>query len=629
MWGNRRGRANRPGLTLLLTLLVLLPLGFAGARGPSRPANIAPQVWEETAGGNETTFLVVLREQADLSDLPPTTDHTTRVRLVVERLQAVATREQARLRAMLDRRGIPYRPFYVANLLAVTGDRRLLVELADRPEVARIVANPSIEVPLPHSLPSSGPLSLFAVQWNVQKVHADAVWAQGYTGEGVVVAGQDTGYDWDHPALVGAYRGWNGTTVSHDYNWHDAIHSDNPNTPPGNPCGFDSPKPCDDNGHGTHTMGTMVGAGGIGVAPGARWIGCRNMEQGWGTPASYIECFEFFLAPYPVGGNPFTDGQPDKAPDVINNSWYCPPEEGCDWGTLQTVVGNVRAAGILVVVSAGNDGSGCNTVRYPPAIYEAAFSVGATDSADNIASFSSRGPVTVDGSERRKPDVSAPGVGIYSSLPGGGYGSMNGTSMAAPHVAGVAALLWSAAPELLGDVERTETILEQTARPRTSTQGCGGDGPEEVPNNVYGWGIVDALAAVTWTRLEISKQASLSPGVPIRWLTYTLTAINASAETLTNVVLTDAIPSGLPLAWASGVYTEQEGVITWAPTTLESGDALTATFALTVAHLLPGTPVVNERYGVRADGIDAPISGPPVEVVIPWRMMLPLVVRDL
>jgi len=373
----------------------------------------------------------------------------------------------------------------------------LMAELAARPEVARIVGDPWVHAPLAQTTsPAEAPS---AVEWNVARVNADDVWALGYTGEGVVVAGQDTGYDWDHPALIDAYRGWDGITVTHDYNWHDAIHVNEHGT---NPCGADSPEPCDDQGHGTHTMGTMVGAGGIGVAPGARWIGCRNMDNRWGKPSTYIECFEFFLAPYPVGGDS-SQGDPALAPHVINNSWYCPPEEGCDWWTLQAVVETVRAAGILVVVSAGNDGPACSTVQNPPAIYAASFSVGATDAYDRIANFSSRGPVTVDGSNRRKPDISAPGVFIRSSVPGGGYSMKSGTSMAGPHVAGAAALLWSAAPSLIGDVDGTEHVLEQSARPYTTTQGCGGDGPEDVPNNAYGWGEVDALSAVRSVLFEV------------------------------------------------------------------------------------------------------------------------------
>jgi subtilisin family serine protease len=181
---------------------------------------------------------------------------------------------------------------------------------------------------------------------------------------------------------------------------------------------------------------------------------------------------------------------------VINNSWSCPLSEGCtDPNVLLSVVEAVRAAGILTTHSAGNSGSNCNTVNTPAAIYQASFTVGATSSSDTIASFSSRGPVTTDGSNRLKPDVVAPGSGILSSIKGGGYGGLSGTSMAAPHVAGLAALLISMEPSLRGNVDELETLIERTALPRTTAQTCGGVPGSNIPNNTYGWGRVDALRA--------------------------------------------------------------------------------------------------------------------------------------
>jgi subtilisin family serine protease len=320
-----------------------------------------------------------------------------------------------------------------------------------------------------------------------------------------VIGGQDTGYDWQHPALINQYRGWNGTAADHNYNWHDAIHENNPKTPPGNDCGFDSPQPCDDHGHGTHTMGTMVGDDGgnnqIGMAPDAQWIGCRNMEQGWGAPATYAECYEWFVAPYPEGGNSMVDGVPAKAPHVINNSWSCPVSEGCtDPDILKDVVENVRAAGIVTVHSAGNSGPSCSTVHEPAAIYDASFSVAATYydeqiASDVIAGFSSRGPVTKGDNNPAKPDISAPGVGIQSSLRGGSYGFMSGTSMAAPHVAGLVGLLVAAQPGLVGNVDALEQAIMESAVPLYTSQGCGGDEPDSLPNHVYGWGRIDAKKA--------------------------------------------------------------------------------------------------------------------------------------
>jgi uncharacterized repeat protein (TIGR01451 family) len=381
-------------------------------------------------------------------------------------------------------------------------------------------------------------------------------------------------------------------------------------------------------------MGTMVGDDGggnqIGVAPGARWISCRNMEEGWGTPATYAECFEFFLAPYPLGGDPFTEGEPSLAPHVINNSWTCPPQEGCDWDSLQAVVEVVRTAGIVVVASAGNSGFGCGTVEDPLAIYDAVYTVGATDVSDNIAGFSARGPVTVDGSGRLKPDVTAPGVGVRSSVPGTGYGSNSGTSMAGPHVAGTVALLWSAAPELIGDVDATEWVIARTARPKTTTQGCGGDGADDVPNNVYGWGIVDALDAVrsTLLKVEIEKWADFPPELWVRSLDYTLVVSNTSPFTLTDVVLTDTVPLSTAFAWASGSHVQGGDTVTWTVSSLAPWETLTAGLGISVGHLPRGSLVVNADYGLRASELLTPVVGVPVETVVPWRLTLLPVFKD-
>lgn len=619
------------GIAILLTggtVLSARPVPPVALAGP--PTNVASQVWQATAGGGEVKFLVVLAEQADLS---AAADHHTRegrLQYVYDVLRVVALRSQAPLRAELDVAGVAYRPFYIANMLEVKGDRVLVTRLAARPEVAHIIANPHIRHRLPEPQSDGAQTSTpQGIEWNVVRINADDVWALGYRGQSIVVAGQDTGYDWDHPALVDQYRGYDGLTVSHDYNWHDAIHT---NTHGVNPCGVDSPEPCDDDGHGTHTMGTTVGDDGagnqVGVAPGARWIGCRNMDNGWGTPATYAECFEFFLAPYPIGGDPFADGVPSLAPHVINNSWTCPPGEGCDWDTLQTVIENVRAAGIVVVASAGNDGPGCSTVQDPPAIYDAAFSVGMTDSADNAYWLSSRGPVTVDGSGRLKPDVVAPGVGVRSSLPGGAYGSLSGTSMAGPHVAGTVALLWSAAPYLVGDVDATEQVIAETARPRVDAS-CGGD-PDGRPNNIYGWGVLDGLAAVqrVLSGLQVTKHAHPVLVQAGAQLTYTVRITSHLPFTLTQVVLTDAIPLSTTFAWASGDYTRTGDVVTWAAASLAGGESLTTTLRVIVDRLPPGTRVVNAAYGARAAEWLTPVMGVPVVVTVPWRYLLTPVFKD-
>ena len=482
---------------LLLFPMLLLAIALTSFAPPTPAAATKIDAHVQAIFRTEDTaeFLVILAPRADLSAAARLPSKMEKGRAVRDALWHTAQTSQAGLRVWLDARGVSYRPFYIVNAILVTGNESLAQAIAVRPEVARLVANPRIKNDMPQPTPAQWMdlLRTTAIEPGVSYINAPDVWAMGFTGQGIVIGGQDTGYDWTHPAIKNQYRGWDGTTANHDYNWHDSIHS---NTHGANTCGTDSPVPCDDHGHGTHTMGTAVGSDGgsnqIGVAPGAQWIGCRNMDNGWGTPATYLECFEFFLAPYPVGGTP-ADGDPSLAPDLTTNSWGCPAEEGCDWDTLQSAVEAQRAAGIMTVVAAGNSGPACSTITDPPAIYDAAYTVGAlTTGTDTLASFSSRGPVTVDGSNRPKPDIAAPGTSTRSSYPGGGYASFSGTSMATPHVAGAMALLWSAVPTLTHDIDATEAYLNAGAHPIATTE-CGSSG---TLNFGFGAGRLDVAAAV-------------------------------------------------------------------------------------------------------------------------------------
>jgi subtilisin family serine protease len=478
------------------TLVALTILTFSTLSLPAADVDLAwrdkvdPWVLDTARSAGETECLVFLEEQADVTAAKALGSKDAKGRYVFETLTEVARRTQAPLIAELEQAGVDHRPFWIANMIWVRGDLDRVRSLAERPDVARIHANPRVALRLPPTDATRRVDAPQGVEPNIALVGVpDVFWSAGVTGQGVVVAGQDTGYEWDHPALKSHYRGWDGATADHNYNWHDAIHSG------GGVCGPDTPAPCDDNNHGTHTMGTMVGDDGagnqIGMAPGARWIGCRNMDQGVGTPATYSECFQFFVAPTDLNDeNP----DPSMAPDVINDSWICPPSEGCvDPNALLAVVENARAAGITVVASAGNSGSSCGTVESPPAIYDAAFSVGAINLFGEISSFSSRGPVTVDGSSRLKPDVAAPGENIRSSVRGGGYASFSGTSMSGPHVAGLVALILSAQGCFEGDVDAIETFIRQGAFPRTSSQNCGGIPGTRIPNNTFGRGTIRAV----------------------------------------------------------------------------------------------------------------------------------------
>lgn len=472
------------------------------------------RIFAGKAAGETASVLVVMREQADLSGAEAIADPEERRRFVFEALSARAALSQRALRERLDSAGARYRAFYLVNMLEVEADRNLAAELAVRADVSSLAANlPAALAPRPRFEEPERILNLpapTAIEQNVTKIRAPEIWSRGFTGQGIVVGNADTGMVWDHPALKPHYRGWNGTAVSHDYNWHDAIH----NARSGNPCGSNSPVPCDDDSHGTATTSLAVGDDGagnqVGVAPGARFIGCRNMDEGDGTPARYTECFEFFLAPTDHNGqNP----RPDLGANVINNSWSCPESEGCtDPDVLKAVVENVRAAGLFVAVAASNGGPACATLDVP-SYYEASFAVGATTISDTIAGFSGRGPVLIDGSNRLKPDLCAPGVALRVAVPPAGYtGGFSGTSGATPMVAGAVALFWSASPTWKGRPVETADLLRRTAVPLTSAQDCGSFSGAAVPNPVFGWGRIDVAAAVDAAVPFIARVPLAVPG---------------------------------------------------------------------------------------------------------------------
>jgi len=274
-------------------------------------------------------------------------------------------------------------------------------------------------------------------------------------------------------------------------------------------CRIQSPEPCDDQGHGTHVLSTAVGADGFGVAPGARWIACRNMDRGVGSAETYLNCLNFFLAPHDLNRQ---NADPARRPHAVGNSYGCPDKEGCPKNAMTAAVQALRASGIFMSVSAGNDGPNCSSIRDPPALEPSVVSVGATDRKDALAVFSSRGPcVVIPGVPAyRKPDVSAPGVMVTAAFPNSKFNTLSGTSMASPHVGGLALLISAACPKVVRNVSLIRRVIEMSALPlrpspavytgvgRNQDGLCGVDGPETVPNNFFGWGRIDALAAINY-----------------------------------------------------------------------------------------------------------------------------------
>ena len=493
------------------TLLFLLPVILLQAQ--SWHTKVHESVFKDISEKNKSNIIIYLKLQADLSGADILESKEEKGEFVFQKLIQTATISQGRIITYLQNKNTAFQNFWIVNCISLKADMPLIETLAGFDEVEKIVKNPTTHTAL-NDIENDNfkhlnlkseiclPPDTVVKSWGYARIKADSVWAMGFRGQGVVVGGEDTGIEWTHPALIKKYRGYNnGGIPIHDYNWHDAIHPDTTK----NPCGYDTQAPCDDNNHGSHTMGSMVGGTIginkdtiiIGVAPDAQWVGARNMDQGNGTLASYVECFQFFLAPTNLK-NQLPD--PKKAPHVVNNSWYCAVSEGCNasnFNVLENAMNALRSSGVVVVVSNGNEGrQGCASTNGPPAFFKKAFSVGATAITDTIADFSSRGAVTIDGSNRLKPNVSAPGVGILSSIKGSNYAIFSGTSMAGPHIVGVVALMISANPKLAGQVDTIESIIEATTLQLKTNENCGGLSGQNIPNNTYGYGRVDALAAV-------------------------------------------------------------------------------------------------------------------------------------
>ncbi|HNR06038.1 MAG TPA: S8 family peptidase [Saprospiraceae bacterium] len=513
----------------MVNVILILLTAFVN---PPAPAYIDPLVLEQFHKHPTADVLVLFKSGTD-GWLPLAGKMETKEdkgRFIFEKLRAEARVSQRSVRRHLTRNQINHRAFFIINGIHIpAADYPLIEYLSGLEEVARIEFNSPYALVKPVQtvsdirIPESRSPDL-AAEWGIERIQADTLWSMGITGKGTVLGSEDTGVEL-HPAIRGSYRGTlDFNTLDHHYNWHDAIHSlhplnkDSTDNPMNNPCGLDVQTPCDDHNHGTHTVGTMAATDfQIGVAPEAKWIGCRCMERGWGTLTTYIECFEWFLAPTDLNGqNP----DPSKAPHVINNSWGCPKEEGCNpsnFQTMEQVIRTLKAAGIFVTVSTGNEGSlGCSSIQNPPAIYEPSFSVGATAFNDTIASFSSRGPVLTDSSFRIKPNITAPGVAVRSTIRNGAYAAYNGTSMASPHVSGTVALLISAFPSLAGKVELLEDILEKSAEQKTLRFTCGADSGMVIPNIVYGYGRLNAFRAWKTAKEMLSTGIVNSTVVNIR-----------------------------------------------------------------------------------------------------------------
>ncbi len=529
------------------------------------PVQVEDQVLTAARSQGKTDFWVRLAPQADLSAAYEM-DWETRGRFVVETLRATAAQSQAPVRAYLERAGIDYTPHWIVNAVYVRGgDVAALESLQQVEGVTQIRAPRTLSIPEPERAVSLLSITPAATDWNLDIVQAPEAWAEGARGEGIVVANIDTGVRYTHEALVAQYRGnQGGGTFDHDYNWYDPQNT--------------YLAPADDNGHGTHTMGTVVGNDGganqIGVAPGARWIAADGCDGTQCPDADIISSGEWLLAPCPLGVTPGSaECEPDLRPHVVNNSWGDCEQETTAF--FEDVIDAWRAAGIFTAFANGNVGNCgygsafCGSMGNP-ARHIQAVGVGATTSADAIASFSLWGPTDDVDSDPRipefaaiKPDVSAPGQSIRSAYRSSDtyYAWMSGTSMATPHVAGVTALMLSANPGLIGQNDALEALLETSADAKAYATGCGNEGPGDVPNNAFGWGRVNALQAVEAARIWAD----------VTWLATEPVTVTVPASTTVDVsVRFDAsiVPTGVYTAALRVVDTGTSATWATAPLTL-------------------------------------------------------------
>lgn len=458
-------------------------------------AKVSSRLLDEFKKDDKVTFLIKFDEKTDTmkvaseakasakkASLSAQKTELVQRSAVVSELKATSLTSQGNVKAYLEQQvkkgnAEAIKSYYIVNGMAVTATKEVAQKVASFSEVEKILPNETRQLISTVTKDEKTPKSEIAnVEWNVENIGAPAVWDMGFDGSGVVVGSIDTGVQWDHPALKEKYRGYDAATgeVDHNFNWFDATTGQT--------------EPYDDIGHGTHTIGTMVGSepdgsNQVGVAPGAKFISVKAFTPAGGTDVDLLAAAEWILAPTDADGN----ARVDLAPDIVTNSWG--GGAGLDEWYRDTVKA-WRAAQIFPEFSAGNvtltnpggPGSIANPANYPEA-----FATAATDSNDMLAGFSLRGPSPYEGDI--KPDISAPGVAIRSTVPGSGYGGNSGTSMAGPAVSGVVALMLQADASLT--VDQLEEIITTTATARTD------DEYPESPNFGYGYGIINAYDAVS------------------------------------------------------------------------------------------------------------------------------------
>ncbi len=481
-----------------ISLALLIAISFLGLAAQDSIVNaqvedgkIEPLLLDRFTTDGSADFIVRFDAQADLSAAYGM-DWNTRGEFVYTTLRETADKSQVNAKAILDKAGLKYQTMIGGNDLYVwSGTPIVADEMSALSEVYFIRATRTYTVDpikisdpiqniswagdylVNHWLTSVGAEPEATTDWGITDTKANQAWALGARGAGIKVANIDTGVQWNHPALVGQFACASGSDPAC---WAD----------PSNICGGTA---CDNSGHGTHTMGTMVAKDNpalpyiAGMAPDATWIACKGCESNSCSSYALTTCADWILAP---GGNPA------NRPNVVNNSWGS-TSDGNSW--YLSYVNAWRAAGVFPAFAAGNNGPTCDSMG-DPGSYQASFASAAHDSNRAIASFSSRGASFFGHDPYTKPNISAPGVGICSTVPTNGWAcGYSGTSMASPHTAGAVAQLWSCAPGLVGQIDATFQALQNSAD--TPPAGSCGAPPDGQGNYTFGYGYLDVLSLVT------------------------------------------------------------------------------------------------------------------------------------
>jgi subtilisin family serine protease len=434
--------------------------------------------------------------------------------------------------------------------VSATVRRRDIAAIRRLPGVAGVHEDVRVQATLAQSVPAT---------------RADQVWqTYGTRGAGRTVAVIDTGVDWQHEAFGNGFGPGHRVIGGWDFVNGDA-------------------DPDDDNGHGTHVAG-IVGANGgglTGVAPEVSIVAYKVLdEEGSGDSSVVIAALERAV-------DPNGDGDPGDHVDVVNMSLGAPAVAD---DPLVEAVQNAVDAGVVVVISSGNYGA-FYTVG-TPGVAAAAITVGAITRDNAVANFSSRGPTPFE--LLAKPEIVAPGVGIVSARAGGGTLAANGTSMAAPHVAGIAALVRAVHPEWTP--AEVKSALVSTAVPLGS----------EVVSE--GGGRVDALAAANATILPNPSILSfgITSGLPLQWtstVTVSLTNRSASARTVS----------------IANVTGERAGIdlVTPASVTLAANETKQVSFRVDVDHALLPVP----SRGSLTYGGTITLSASGAAIRVPWMFV--------